>query len=307
MASDLIDLGQGNPSDGSPSADELERAIRSVPGVAEVSVDRAPSTGRTRLRLRLRAGEDAGRVSWAVAATLRERFSIALDPEAIRPVIQDAPIPPPPPAGAMGEAAGSHEPTEGDASAGGADASAGGADDVDGGGDVEVADLEDDTEPEADPIRLVGAESTSEDEVPAQEPQPSRDHRAVIRQLDTQRDEHDVRVTVSLEQAGRVVRGTALAVPTSRGVLRAVAEATVSALVELSDTRILVGIDRVEITPVGDPPTATVVLSLIADRGEETLLGVSLVRGDTEHAVMRATLDAVNRRFEPLLAANVAS
>ncbi len=282
MASDLIDLGRGNPSASSPSADELERAIRSVPGVAEVSVDRAPSTGRTRLRLRLRAGEDAGRVSWAVAATLRERFSIALDPEAIRPVIQDAPIPPPPPAEAMGHVASGDETAE-------------------------LTDAEEPREPETDPIRLVGEERATEAEASAPEPPPSRDHRAVIRQLDTQRDEHDVRVTVSLEQAGRVVRGTALAVPTSRGVLRAVAEATVSALVELSDTRILVGIDRVEITPVGDPPTATVVLSLIADRGEETLLGASLVRGDTEHAVMRATLDAVNRRFEPLLAANLAS
>ncbi len=279
MASDLIELGRGNPSTSSPSADELERAIRSVPGVAEVSVDRTPSTGRTRLRLRLRAGEDAGRVSWAVAATLRERFSIALDPEAIRPVIQDAPIPPPPPAAAMGNVTGSDDP-------------------------VEVPDAADGTEPDADPIHLVGEESDPDDDVVAVEPSASRDHRAVIRQLDTQRDEHDVRVTVSLERAGRVVRGTALAVPTSRGVLRAVAEATVSALVELSNIRILVGIDRVEITPVGDPPTATVVLSLIADRGEETLLGVSLVRGDTEHAVMRATLDAVNRRFEPLLAGN---
>jgi copper chaperone CopZ len=297
MASDLIDLGRGNPSATSPSADELERAIRSVPGVAEVSVDRTPSTGRTRLRLRLRAGEDAGRVSWAVAATLRERFSIALDPEAIRPVIQDAPIPPPPPPAAMGRVpegwVGEAEDT--------------GPDDIDQVRQGDAATADDSAEPEEDPIRLVGEEPATEDDASVAEPRLSGDHRAVIRQLDTQRDEHDVRVTVSLEQAGRVVRGTALAVPTSRGVLRAVAEATVSALVELSNTRILVGIDRVEITSVGDPPTATVVLSLIADRGEETLLGVSLVRGDTEHAVMRATLDAVNRRFEPLLAANLAA
>ncbi|MEX2549948.1 MAG: hypothetical protein WD638_06965 [Nitriliruptoraceae bacterium] len=294
MASDLLDLDRGDPAADPPSADELERAIRSVPGVSEVSVDRTPSTGRTRLRLRLRAGEDAGRVSWAVAATLRERFSIALDPEAIRPVIQDGPIPPPPPAAVTGRAGGEQV----------ADPVAIAGEDLP---DTEDS-TEDGAEPGEDPIRLIEEQPASQVEAAVAEPQAYREnvHRAVIRQLDTQRDEHDVRVTVSLEQAGRVAQGTALAIPTSRGVLRAVAEATVSALVELSSTRILVGIDRVEITPVGDPPTATVVLSLIADRGEETLLGASLVRGgDTEHAVMRATLDALNRRFEPLLVAAV--
>jgi hypothetical protein len=62
---------------------------------------------------------------------------------------------------------------------------------------------------------------------------------------------------------------------------------------------LLIGIDRSEVEPAADPAHVLVAVTILADRGEEQLLGVSLVRGDAERAVVRATLDALNRRVSP--------
>jgi hypothetical protein len=40
----------------------------------------------------------------------------------------------------------------------------------------------------------------------------------------------------------------------------------------------------------------------LTERGEEPFLGAALIHDDPDRAVMRATLDAVNRRVEPWLA-----
>jgi hypothetical protein len=53
--------------------------------------------------------------------------------------------------------------------------------------------------------------------------------------------------------------------------------------------------------PRADPARVLVGVRFRAGHGDEHLLGVSVVRDDPEHAVVRATLDAVNRRVEPLL------
>lgn len=231
---------------GDPSDAAVERAIASVPGVASASVSRDPDTARTRLRLRLRAGEDPEQVSWAVAATLRERFGIALDPARIRLVATPEPAaePSPPPVPA----------------------------------------------PPAVALGPDGARSAL---------------RPTISRLDLHRDAREVRVVVGLSAGHRSAEGVARTVPTSRSVLRAVAEATALALQQLTVLPLSIGIDAIEAQPSAHPARVTVALTLLADRGEEPLLGVSVVRGDLERAVVRATLDALNRRVEPLLATSL--
>ncbi|MCA1782305.1 MAG: hypothetical protein LC679_09085 [Intrasporangiaceae bacterium] len=76
---------------------------------------------------------------------------------------------------------------------------------------------------------------------------------------------------------------------------------------ELTGERLVAGIDSVAASVSGEPPIATVIVSLITDRGDEALLGSSLVRKDPQRAVMRATLDALNRRVEPWLEVEIAS
>jgi hypothetical protein len=83
---DVVDPSRSGEIVAPPDDAEVERAIASVPGVTAATLRRDPDSGRTRLRLRLRAGEDAEQAAWSIAATLRERFGIALDPDSIRPI-----------------------------------------------------------------------------------------------------------------------------------------------------------------------------------------------------------------------------
>ena len=252
-----------------PDDAALQRAIVGVQGIAAAAVHRDPDTGRTRLRLRLQAGEDRERVAWAVAAVLRERFGIALDPAAITPVASSEPgslptsTPPPPPTIAAG----------GDGSA-----------------------------PDQPVPAAVAAPASSAASAPPATAAGSRRDRITITRLDLDHEQRQLRATVGLAGPAGRAEGTVQAVQTTRGKSRALAEATVQALVQLLSTPVDVGIDGVDLDHRSDPPRVTVALTLLAGRGEEPLLGVAAVRDDLERAVVRATLDALNRRVEPLVA-----
>jgi hypothetical protein len=252
----------------SPSYAELERALSSVPGIVAASVTVDDATGRGRLRLRLAPGEDPDAVAWAVAATLRERFGIALDPDAIRPRI------------------------EGDDRSG---VAAGQGDDAAPVGDPEPSSAPDgatEVEQRRQVVERLAAQVAASS---------SPRVRAAIRDLVTRQGERGVEVVATLAVGEQVGRSTARSIPSRRGVWRAVAEATVGALEQLAGERFQAGVDRVAVSTHEDAPMATVVVTLVSDRGEETLLGASLLRDDPEGAVMRATLDALNRRVEPWL------
>jgi hypothetical protein len=411
----IVDQGQALRV--APTDAELERAIASVPGVVSAGIDRSDATGRSRMRLRLAPGEDEQAVAWSVAATLRERFGIALDPDAIRPRVAGSVVPASDPVhvvrrldgfggdGARSEGDGGDGDPEverssfedpcpdagdprGDVDAPRADLGVlplpsaneladtrerlrlaaaqaldgvgerngavdlgdlsgvvdledltglarltdlngvadlddpggfvhlddpggvvhlddlGGAvhlDDLSGGADLdELAQLPGGTAP------MVGGPVRADTNAPG--PEVDADPRfgtviprAVIRDLRVRRDARSVQVAVVLGHGDRVQEGRATSVPTSHGTLRAVAEAAVASLRGLSEGPLLVGIDRVSASHVEDSPVATVVLSLLTHRGEERLLGASIIHDCPERAVLRATLDALNRRVMPLL------
>lgn len=294
-------MSQGNRVHAVPSHDEVERAIRSVPGVAEATITRSEETGRGRLRIRLHPGEDAERVSWSVAATLRERFGIALDPEEIRPRVSEGVSQRPP-----------QEPL-----------------DVVDVGDTTLDALEaraPDESPVAEPpVEEPPVEEPSVQEPTREEPrspapgqppppagpapEPAADlertnghdrsvWRPAIRDLSSRNDGQSVTVTARLELDGRLVAGEAGGAPTTRGLRSAIAAATVQAVGELTRRPLRASVDRVSVGGA-DPASVSVVVSLLSGRGEELLLGAAIVRDDIEHAIMRATLDALNRRIEP--------
>ncbi len=320
-----------------PSDHELERTIESVPGVASARVERHDD-GRSRLRLRLHPDEDSEAVSWSVAATLRERFAIALDPAAIRPIAAPTPassagsadsgaattagaqpapasVTPPPgeessPPPAPPTPAEPVEPAADDTADDAADAvettapiddPATARETPSAADDDTVLDLAERPDgDDVDPVRLIHNASEPFERPVAQDAAATAS-RAAIRHLEVQRGETDVRVTARLEHDGRYGDGTRQAVLTGPGIGRAIAEATVDALRMLVDAPLLVGIDSVNVRHNAEPAMATVVLTLLSNRTEDTLIGAALLDGDPDGAVMRATLDALNRRVEPLL------
>ncbi|MFC5946205.1 hypothetical protein ACFPZ4_32695, partial [Micromonospora harpali] len=61
-------------------------------------------------------------------------------------------------------------------------------------------------------------------------------------------------------------------------------------------------VEHAAVVPFGNCEVATVVVLLVCDGWVEQLAGSALVAGDPRQAVVRATLAAVNRRLEALLA-----
>jgi hypothetical protein len=111
----------------------------------------------------------------------------------------------------------------------------------------------------------------------------------------------DVTASVTLSSGVRSARGEARGAASQTGVHRAVATATLRAVEELMDGQVRVELDHLEVTPMGSERTVLVSLTLLTAKGTERLTGAAGVREDVRQAVIRATLDALNRRLEMLL------
>ena len=112
----------------------------------------------------------------------------------------------------------------------------------------------------------------------------------------------DVTATVTLTSDGRTASGESRNSASQSGVQRAVAAATLRAVEELSGDVARFELDHLEVTQLGADRMVIVALTMLSTRGTERLTGAAAVREDVRQAVIRATLDALNRRLETLLA-----
>ncbi len=111
----------------------------------------------------------------------------------------------------------------------------------------------------------------------------------------------DVTASVTLSSGERTAVGEARGAASQTGVHRAVASATLRAVEELADGQVRFELDHIEVAPMGTERTVLVSLTLLTSKGTERLTGAAGVREDVRQAVIRATLDALNRRLEMLL------
>jgi ribosomal protein S11 len=126
-------------------------------------------------------------------------------------------------------------------------------------------------------------------------------HRPVISRMQLVSSGLDVSASVSLTFQGRVVRGESTGTATQSGVQRAVAAAALHAVEQLIDSKARFELEHVEVTISGRDRTALVSVTMVSSAGTDRLTGSAMVREDARQAVIRAVLDAVNRRLEPLL------
>lgn len=102
-------------------------------------------------------------------------------------------------------------------------------------------------------------------------------------------------VTMSLDEA--TVLGLAHG-PASRGNrLRLLALATIDALTKLLPEQDALVIEDVSVVTMAHGRVAFTLLTRMTQQSEETLVGAALVRHDEKESVVRATLDAINRRL----------
>jgi hypothetical protein len=148
---------------------------------------------------------------------------------------------------------------------------------------------------DAERVQLI--EDAAIPEVPAQ----PNARRPVISRMQLVSSGLDVTATVSLIYNDETVRGESTGTATQSGVHRAVATAALRALEQLVDAKARFEVDQVEVTPNGRDRTVMVSVTMVSGSGTDRLTGSAVVREDVRQATIRAALDAVNRRLEPLL------
>ena len=148
---------------------------------------------------------------------------------------------------------------------------------------------------DADRVQLI--EDAATPEIPVQ----TTGRRPVISRMQLVSSGLEVTATVSLSYHDTLVRGECKGTATQSGVHRAVATAAMRALEQLVDTKARFEVDQVEVTPIGPDRTVLVSVTMVSGGGTDRLTGSAVVREDIRQATIRAALDAVNRRLEPLL------
>ena len=111
----------------------------------------------------------------------------------------------------------------------------------------------------------------------------------------------DISASVTLGFDDRSAVGEAQGTATQSGVQKAVALATLRAVESLIDGKARFELDHLEVTQTGRDRTVVAGVTLVTPSGSERLTGAAVVREDVRQAVIRATLDALNRRVGALL------
>lgn len=106
--------------------------------------------------------------------------------------------------------------------------------------------------------------------------------------------------TVRLLVDDVVHTGTASATATGSGANRAVVAAAARAAESALGGKVRLDVEAVDVLGVGSDQVGVVVVTLLTERGVDRVSGAALVRGDGRETLVRATLDALNRRTESL-------
>lgn len=104
-------------------------------------------------------------------------------------------------------------------------------------------------------------------------------------------------VKVELLAGEKLLEGVVQGPSSSHNKLRLFAEATLRALTLITLEKLIFVTEDVNINSLGKHQVAQVAITLITPSGEQTLVGCAIVKSDEREAVVRATLDAVNRKL----------
>lgn len=109
---------------------------------------------------------------------------------------------------------------------------------------------------------------------------------------------NEIDCTVKLLIGDEEFSVTQTAVKTSANRKRVVAESTVKSIENAIGKTHVFDVQDVLVQSSRDVSFVSVVINLITDENEETLIGSAIVKTDVSEAIARAALDALNRRLE---------
>lgn len=106
-----------------------------------------------------------------------------------------------------------------------------------------------------------------------------------------------VNMTVLLEFEGESFAGKARGPASRTSRERLVAEAALDAVAQYLQGQFTFALEDVEIIRLGRESVATACVVLVTSYGEQSFAGSALVRQNENESIVRATLDAINRRL----------
>lgn len=104
--------------------------------------------------------------------------------------------------------------------------------------------------------------------------------------------------TVELEAGSQILQGNAYGPASSHNKLRLFVDATLQALSILTLEGCMFVTEDVGIFSLAKHKVVQVAITLVTASGEQSLVGCAQVRNDDREAVVKATLDAVNRKLK---------
>ncbi|CAA7599524.1 Hypothetical protein DEACI_0150 [Acididesulfobacillus acetoxydans] len=129
-----------------------------------------------------------------------------------------------------------------------------------------------------------------------EEPEPQRWKRPKLVGVSLRTVRGQAQATVELQVGERLLEGSTEGFSSAQNKFRLLVEATVKALSPLSSGTYILVPEDVAITPLAKHKVAQVAVTVVGPGGEDSLVGCALVRSDDREAVVKATLDAVNRK-----------
>lgn len=128
------------------------------------------------------------------------------------------------------------------------------------------------------------------------EPAPRERPRARISTINAEVTGVHASITVVLDLEGETYVGSASGPASETARKRLVAQATLNAVEEYLHGTMSFALEDVEIVRLGRESVAVACVTLVTALGEQALSGAALVRNNDRDSIVKATLDAINRR-----------
>lgn len=128
------------------------------------------------------------------------------------------------------------------------------------------------------------------------EPAPRERPRARISTINAEVTGVHASITVVLDLEGETYVGSASGPASETARKRLVAQATLNAVEEYLHGTMSFALEDVEIVRLGRESVAVACVTLVTPLGEQALSGAALVRNNDRDSIVKATLDAINRR-----------
>lgn len=128
-----------------------------------------------------------------------------------------------------------------------------------------------------------------------------QEKRVQLRKVEIVSEADSAEVNVYLKMGNNEVMGTAEGVPTAKNWLWLAAAAAISAIGQYLSPDVSFNIEDVSVSSLRSAKIALVTVMLFAFGKEQLLTGSCPVSHDEREAVVKATLDAVNRKFAQIL------